>query len=41
MCFQAEWKIVDPDQMASSVAIADLDLQCFHKMIYPGSVGQE
>ena len=30
---------MDPDQMTSSEV--DLDLQCFHKMVNPGSTGQE
>ena len=32
MFLQAEWKTVDPDQLAS-----DLDLHCFQNRIYLGS----
>ena len=35
---EAEWKTVDPDQMASE-KLADLDLHCFQNRTYPSSAG--
>ena len=37
MYIQSAWKSVDPDQIAS--AEADLDLQCFQKMINLDKIG--
>ena len=35
---EAEWKTLDPDQLASE-KFADLDLHCSQNRAYPGSAG--